>query len=297
MDDNVRDRTGLAIALSLAALSLYASMGLVIKFLSPNYSPAELSAYRNFVGLIPSLLALLTSPGWHRSGRSLRLRQWKLAAFRGLCVTFAQFMFYLSLAHIAFATATTISYATSLFMTALAIPLLGERVGAIRWTAVLIGFLGVLWIMKPGADGFTVFSVTALAAAFGYALTGVLSRKFDVEAPSALINLHTSTAGMISSTALVFAFGGFTPVSSMADVGWILAMGGFGGTATLLLTISYRMTEQSNLAPFQYFGIPIAFFLGWTFFREAPFEDLFPGALLIILGGMIVIWRERRVKV
>ena len=73
-------------------------------------------------------------------------------------------------------------------------------------------------------------------------------------------------------------------------------MGGFGGSAVLCLVISYRMTEQSNLAPFSYFGIPMAFVLGWLFFGEAPFGDLFPGVLLIVAGGLLVIWRERRMK-
>ena len=71
-------------------------------------------------------------------------------------------------------------------------------------------------------------------------------------------------------------------------------MGGIGGMAVLCLVVAYRMTEQSNLAPFAYFGIPTAFAFGWIFFGEAPFGDLFPGALLIILGGLIIIWRERR---
>jgi drug/metabolite transporter (DMT)-like permease len=60
--------------------------------------------------------------------------------------------------------------------------------------------------------------------------------------------------------------------------------------------VSYRMTEQSNLAPFSYFGIPMAFVLGWLFFDEAPWSDLFPGVLLILVGGAMVIWRERRLQ-
>ena len=79
-------------------------------------------------------------------------------------------------------------------------------------------------------------------------------------------------------------------------MGWIIAMGCFGGTAVLFLVASYRMTEQSNLAPFSYFGIPLAFVLGWFFFDETPWNALFPGALLIATGGMMIIWRERRIN-
>ncbi|WP_146347090.1 DMT family transporter [Falsiphaeobacter marinintestinus] len=296
MDDDRPDRAALAISLSLLALALFAAMGLVIKHLSPFYSAAELSAYRNLFGLIPSLVVLVTSSGWHERGRIWRLRQWKLAGFRGFCVACAQFLYYISLANIAFATATTITYANSLFMTALAIPLLGERVGAIRWIAVLIGFLGVMMIMKPGADSFSIYSLAPLGAAFGYALVGVLARWFDADAPSPLINLYTSATAAVAAFVLAMVLGGFSPILDLGQLGWIMAMGGFGGTATLLLVISFRMTEQSNIAPFNYFGIPMAFFFGWMFFDEAPVSDLFPGALLIVGGGLMVIWRERRIR-
>jgi drug/metabolite transporter (DMT)-like permease len=70
-------------------------------------------------------------------------------------------------------------------------------------------------------------------------------------------------------------------------------MGCFGGTAVLFLVVSYRMTEQSNLAPFSYFGIPLAFVMGWLFFNEAPWSTLFPGAILIAAGGLLIVFRER----
>ena len=70
-------------------------------------------------------------------------------------------------------------------------------------------------------------------------------------------------------------------------------MGAFGGSAVLLLTMAFRMTEQSNLAPFNYFGIPLAFALGWLFFDEQPWNELFPGALLIVGSGLLIIWREQ----
>ena len=68
---------------------------------------------------------------------------------------------------------------------------------------------------------------------------------------------------------------------------------GLDGKAMLLLVISYRMTEQSNLAPFSYFGIPLSFILGWLFFNEAPWSSLFPGGILIAAGGLLIVWRER----
>ncbi len=296
MIDKSGDRVWLAISLSLLALVLFDLMGLIIKHLSTNYSAAELSAYRNLFGILPSVIALLSARGWHNGGRRLRIRQWPLALTRGLIVTLAQLLFYFSLGHMAFATATTITYANAIFMTALAIPILGERVGAIRWAAVLLGFIGVLMVMGPGRDGFSIVALAPLGAAFCYALVGVTARLIDSDVPSPLINLYSVIAALFGSFALALWMGGFSQIKSTTDLFWIAGMGGLGGTAVLFLVVSYRMTEQSNLAPFNYFGIPFAFFFGWLFFREAPFSDLFPGAILIVAGGLLVIWRERRLR-
>jgi len=284
----------LAIVISLVSLVFFDLMGLIIKRLSSDYSAAELSAYRNIFGLIPSIIALWSSQNWHRNGRRLQVRQWGLICARGLIVTLAQLMFYQSLGLIAFASATTISYSSGLFVTAFAVLLLGERVGIIRWIAVLIGFVGVMMVMGPGRETFTLASLLPLGAAALYALTSVTARLIDEDVPSALVNLYSTGFAVVGSVLLALFLGGFSPVQSASDLALIIAMGGFGGTAVLLLIISFRMTEQSNLAPFSYFGIPMAFFFGWAFFGEAPIQDLFPGAILIAGGGLLVVWRERR---
>jgi drug/metabolite transporter (DMT)-like permease len=287
------DRTGLAIVLSLVALTLFDAMGLIIKHLSDGYSAAELSAWRNLFGLVPSVIVLWFSKAWRAGGKRLKIRQWKLAFFRGAIVTFAQLSFYMSLGLMAFATASTITYASALFTTALAIPLLGERVGWARWCAVLVGFVGVIMVVQPGGAGFNIYALLPLVAAAFYALVGVTARLFDDDVPSPLVNLYSSVTAAIGAFVIAYFWGGFSPIASATDLGWIMAMGGFGGTAVLFLIVSYRMTEQSNLAPFSYFGIPLAFGMGWLFFDEAPWRTLFPGAILIAAGGLLIVWRER----
>ena len=290
------DRTGLAIILSLIALLLFDIMGLVVKHLSASYSAAELSAYRNLFGLVPTVIALWWSTSWHQSGRKLKIRQWRLAIFRGITVAFAQLSFYAALGLIAFATATTISYSNALFLTALAVPLLGEKVGPIRWFAVLIGFVGVVMVIGPGRDAFTWAAVLAILAAFLYAIAAITARIVDDDVPTPVLNLYTQGIALVTSFTLVISLGGFTPIPTLADAFWITVMGCCGGVAVLFLIASYRMTEPSNLAPFTYFGIPMAFGLGWVFFNEAPIQDLFPGAILIVLGGLLIVFRERQLK-
>ena len=290
---HTKDRTGLAIIFSLIALTLFDGMGLIIKHLSNEYSAAELTAWRNLFGLVPSLIALWSSKTWRRGGKILKIRQWRLALLRGAIVTFAQLFFYISLGLMAFSTASTISYATALFTTALAIPILGERVGWVRWSAVLVGFLGVTMVIQPGTEGFSPYAFFPLAAALFYALVGVTARLFDDEVSSAVVNLYSSFSSLVGAALITFFWGGFSPITSLTDMIWIILMGGLGGTAVLLLVISYRMTEQSNLAPFSYFGIPLSFVLGWLFFNEAPWSTLFPGGILIAAAALLIVWRER----
>ena len=290
---HTEDRTGLAIILSLIALMLFDGMGLIIKHLSNDYSATELTVWRNLFGLFPTLIVLWSSTTWRTSDKALKIRQWKLALLRGAIVTFAQLSFYISLGVMAFATASTISYSTALFTTAFAIPILGERVGWVRWSAVLIGFLGVIMVIQPGVEGFSSYALFPLAAAVFYALVGVTARLFDDDVPSAVVNLYSSFSSIFVAVLITYFWSGFNTITSAIDMLWIILMGGLGGTAVLLLVISYRMTEQSNLAPFSYFGIPLSFILGWLFFNEAPWSTLFPGGILIAAGGLLIVWRER----
>ena len=290
------NRTGLAIILSLLALVLFDAMGLIIKLLSTEFSAAELSTWRNLFGLLPAFLVLYASKTWRENGKKIIIKQWKLALLRGVIASLAQLCFYWSLGLMAFAKASTITYSGALFATAFAIPILGERVGIVRWMAVIIGFIGVVFILQPGSDAFTHYSILPLAAAAFYALLTITAKLFDSQVSSALVNVYASLSSTVCAAILTLFLGGFSPISSLDEIFWIIMMGAFGGSAVLLYVVSYRMTEQSNLAPFSYFGIPIAFFFGWAFFDETPWDAIFPGGILIICGGLLIFWRERSFK-
>ena len=285
-----------AAATILVAIMLYDVMGAIIKHLSQHYPPQQLSMFRNLFGLIPTLLILFWSQNWIQAGKPIVIRQWKLALARGGLGAFAQISFYLALFHLEFATATTVLFAGPLFITALSIPLLGHRVGLWRWLAVLIGFTGVMLVMRPTAQDFTWYAMLPLCAAFGYASVSVTARLFDKTVPTAVINLYHTVGSLIGSLALVIATDGFVQIGSLGDWIWLAAMGMAGGTAVYFQISAYRLKEPSSLSPFEYFGIPFSFFLGWIFFSETPFDRLIPGAFLIVGGGLVIIWRERFLK-
>ncbi len=277
----------------LFAILMFSAMGAIIKYLGTGYSPQQLSALRNAFGLIPSMLVLLFSTGWHAAGRPLIIRQWKLGLLRGGFVAVAQLCFYYALIHIEFATASTLAFAGPLFITALSVPVLKETVGTWRWFAVAVGFFGIVWIMRPGSEVFTPYALLPIAAAFCYACSSITVRLMDEGVPSATLNIYSTGGALLGSLVLLFTTSSFTPIASAHDWFWIITMGICGGIAVLALITAYRLTSPSNLAPFEYFGIPFSFVIGWFAFTEAPFERLFPGALLIVVGGLMIVWRER----
>jgi drug/metabolite transporter (DMT)-like permease len=265
-----------AVAFVLLAIFLFDLQGVIIKFLGARYPVQQLAGFRNIFGLIPSLLVLILSRDWHSRGRILKIRQWRLGLLRGLFIAGAQFCFYLSITRMPLATATTLTYISPVLITMLSIPILKHSVGLWRWLAVIIGFIGVLMIMAPGSEVFTPYSLLPVGAAFGYSLSTVCVRLFDEHNPTALLNMYASAGALLGTLAILFATTGYQEVESLQDWGLLLCMGLVGGFAVLALIAAYRLARPASLSPFEYFGIPFAFILGWLFFDEAPFEQLIP---------------------
>ena len=282
-----------AMVLILFAVIMFSIMGAIIKYMGAHYAPQQLSAFRNAFGLFPSIFVLLLSRDWHEAGRPLFIRQWRLALMRGGFVAVAQVCFYWALVHIEFATASTLVYAGPLFITALSVPILREKVGIWRWLAVGIGFAGVLMIMQPGSKVFSPYALLPLAAAFCYASSSITVRLMDKQVSSAMLNIYSACGALFGSIVILATTSEYKDVGSAHDWFWLVAMGIVGGIAVLSLVTAYRLAEPSNLAPFEYFGIPFSFVIGWLAFSEAPFDRLLPGALLVTAGGLLIVWRER----
>jgi len=286
-----------AVGFVLVAILLFDMQGVIIKFLGDRYPVQQLAAFRNLFGLIPSILVLTLSREWHSRGRLLKIRQWRLGLLRGLFIAMAQFCFYLSITKMELATASTLTYISPVLITLLSIPILKHEVGLWRWLAVIVGFLGVVVIMGPGTEIFTVYSLLPIGAALGYSLSTVCVRLFDEHNPTALLNMYASVGALVGALVIVTATGGYREVETLGDWALLLCMGLVGGFAVLALIIAYRLARPSSLSPYEYFGIPFAFVLGWLFFDEAPFAKLIPGVFLIVAGGMLIAWREHRNRI
>jgi drug/metabolite transporter (DMT)-like permease len=214
-------------------------------------------------------------------------------------VAVAQLALYGSYRYLELATVAVIAYSGPLFITMLAIPWLGERVGIWRWAAVLGGFAGVVLVIGPGTEVFTWSGILPAVAAFFYANSLVLTRKFDRSVSHAAINLYAQAGAIAGSLILLFTIPsvvmpGGTAAEVFADLGWALLLGGFGGFGVYFLTLAYRRSPASLLAPFEYFGVLSALAIGWIVFREWPVQRIFPGVVFIVGAGLVIILRERR---
>ena len=285
-----------AIAIILFGIAAFDIMGVIVRLLGNNYPILQISVLRNLFGVIPSIVILMIGPGLSDLKKINTVYYWKIIIFRGAVVLLAQFCFYTALTKIEFATASSLGFTSPLFITLLSIPILSHKVGFYRIFAVCFGFLGVLAIFQPFNDGFTIWLILPVIAGFCYALSSILVRFFPDEIHSGSIQIGQQLVTALIGAVVLTAMGDFIPIETIKDVQIFLMLGLFGGIGVLSLVISYRMVEPSVLAPFEYFGIPISFILGWLFFAEAPFEILFPGVFFIVCGGIIIIYRESRNK-
>ena len=291
MTTNIR-----AILVCLLAYLCFDLMSVHVRILSASYSPQELSVYRNVLGVLPSILLLMYTRELSFDIKDYKIKKWKLAFGRGLLVALAQLLFYTALADLELATVSALGQTNAIFIVLIAVIFYREKVGAWRWSAVIIGFGGAVWIMQPGSNMFTWTAALPIGAAFCYAASMVTLRSFDVSISSAIIYLYSSVAAALGAILLATGTTDFSPIQSMSDALLILSMSLCGGFGVVFLMYAFRQAPASVLAPFSYFGILTAFGLGWIVFDELPLDKLFPGVILIILSGLTILWREERNK-
>jgi drug/metabolite transporter (DMT)-like permease len=228
--------------------------------------------------------------------KDYKIKKWKLAFGRGLLVALAQLLFYTALADLELATVSALGQTNAIFIVLIAVIFYREKVGLWRWSAVIVGFGGAVWIMQPGSNLFTWSAALPIGAAFCYAASMVTLRSFDVSISSAIIYFYSSIAAALGAILLATGTTDFSPIQSISDALLIFSMSLCGGFGVVFLMYAFRQAPASVLAPFSYFGILTAFGLGWIIFDELPIDKLFPGVILIVLSGLTILWREERNK-
>jgi len=283
-----------AILTCLLAYFFFDVMSVHVRILSINYSPQELSVYRNVIGVLPAIFYLWYSKELSLKISDYKLEQWKLAISRGLVIAIAQLCLYTAIAKLELATVSALGQVSALFTVLLAIFIYNEQVGFWRWTAVIFGFVGALMIIRPGSDIFSWYSILPICAAFCYASSIITLRSFKSSISSAILFLYSAISAAFGAMVLAFGSISFTPIKSLIDGILITSMAVCGGFGVVFLMYAFRNAPSALLAPFSYFGILTSFLIGWIVFNEFPVDTLFPGVLLILISGFVIIWRENK---
>jgi len=267
-------------------------MTLCVKLLGQDTPSGQIIFARGVISV--AVLALIA---W-RTDRLhlLKTRNWRGHALRSLSGTVSMFFLFAAITMIPLADVTAITYTSPMFLTVLAMLFLGERIHRYRWTALILGFVGVLIMIGPhlsfGAEG-SLGSLAALGAALFAAFAMTSLRAMSANEHAITITFYFSLTFMIcAGLTAVTGWPMPTPLQALL----IILAGFFGVFGQLLMTYSYRYSEASTIAPLEYTSMLMAVTLGYLFFGETPSLSIWIGGPLVIGAGLLVLWREHSLK-
>jgi drug/metabolite transporter (DMT)-like permease len=280
----------------VVAIALFSTMDAMVKGLGAHYPTLQIMLCRTLIGVVPLLWLIQIAGGW----TTLRSRQPMLQFGRVIVSFLSLFGFFYLFPLMPLAELYAISFAAPFFMTAMGVLLLGEQVGWRRWSAVAVGFIGVLVIVQPGSAAFHPLSLGVLAATFCYALSMVCVRRLSrTDSDQATIMSFSIASvglcgiGIVGNELFGRPLGVQWVWPTAIDWLWLIAVGLTGGLAQILVTRAWRMAPAAVLAPFDYISIVFALTFGWLFWREVPTRWLWAGLPLIIGSGLYILHRER----
>jgi S-adenosylmethionine uptake transporter len=283
----------------------------LIKWLSGDYPLHEMMFARSVIGLAVSLTILQFEGGF----RELRTARPFLHLLRGLLVVMANMTYFTALAVLPLAEATALFFVAPLFITLMSVPLLGERVGPFRMLAVVVGFGGVLLMLRPagGAGGAEVDRLTLLlpmASAFFYASFQILTRRLGAASKASAMAVYIQGTFIAVSLGFLLVAGDGRFAEGVEngslrfllrawrwpaaeDLWLFLALGTISGFVGYCMSAAYRAAEVGVVAPFEYVALPLAIFWGWSIFGHLPGPWVMAGIALIVGAGLTVFLRER----
>lgn len=269
----------------LGAVLLFSAANVLVKWTVASYPINEVVFFRNAFALIPAFVLVAANGGL----RSLHTKRPTAHLLRGLLGVAAMATLFLSFQMMPLADATAISFVQPLFLTALSVPFLGERVGPYRWSAVIVGFIGVLIMIQPGADSLESGAVIGLASAFLMACAFVLVRRLSTTESSSAIVFYFAVISTVAS-ALALPLGWLTP--TLPDFGLLALLGLAGGTAQYLMTQAFRLAPAAVIAPFNYTSMIWAALFGYLIWGDLPTIALLAGGGVVMASGLYILYRE-----
>lgn len=284
---DTRDRVLVGIALTSFAYFVFSGQDAAIKLLVAGMSVWQVLFVRS--ATILAGCALLGGRDLYRD--AIRSPIVKPMLGRSFLILAAWLCYYTAARHLQLAELTTIYFAAPVIVTILSILVLGERVPPMRWLAVLLGFAGVFIACDPARLGISLPIVLVLAAACFWALSIVLLRKIALKERTA-IQLILNNGFFLVTAGLPMIWFWVTP--SLAQACIMVGVGAFGGIAQFALFEGMKRAPASTIAPFEYTSLVWSFSFGYLIWGDVPRHEVFVGAALIVLAGLIIIAGEHR---
>jgi drug/metabolite transporter (DMT)-like permease len=288
------------IGLKILSVTVFTAMAICIKAAASTVPPGQAVFFRSIFA-VPVILLWLVWSGGLRSGLDTTNPMGHL--WRGLVGSTAMFLGFTALGLLPLPEVTALGYAAPLLTVIFAAMFLGEQVRIFRLSAVFLGLVGVVIVLAPrltildvdsASKLQTIGAMAALLGAVFAALAQVFVRKLvHTEQTSAIVFYFSITAALLSLTTL--PFGWAMPAPGQAAL--LVAAGLLGGVGQILLTESYRHAETSVIAPFEYVSMVLALAFGYLIFSETPTVSMLGGAALIVMAGLFIIWRERKLGI
>lgn len=279
-----------AILMMVAAAGILTVNDAIAKWLTERYPVGQVLAMRG--GLVVVMVY-----GWailSGRGSALRVKSWPLHMTRGGLMAVSTFLFVTSLWLMPIADAIAISFAGPIFATALAALILAERVGWRRWSAVAVGFAGVVVMVRPTPEMFRIVALIPIVAAFVGALRDIVTRKLGTSGESTLMVLIVSTSIVTFAGLLTLPFGWVVP--TMAELGLLLITSVLVAVAQGLMIESLRFGEVGLVGPFKYTSLLWALVLGLLVWGDVPGTWTLAGAALVVASGLYIWHRESVVR-
>jgi drug/metabolite transporter (DMT)-like permease len=281
-------RPAAGIGWMLVATLLFVSLDTTAKFLSADY-PVEQVVWARFTFHFVFVLGLIAPQGLP----GLRTARPGLQLLRSAFMLGANGFFFYGLRELPLVTASAVVFVGPLLVTALSVPLLGEKVGPRRWAAIAVGFGGAMVIIQPGPGMFDSAAIWPLCAAISFSFYQICTRALSrYDAPLTTL-LYTAVVGMVASSIVVPA------VWVAPDMnGWLLmgTAGVFGALGQLALIKAIGSAPVSTVAPFSYIGLLWATAFGFLAFGDVPALNTLIGAAIIAASGLYVLHRERAAR-
>ena len=287
-DNKLLTKNQIGVLYGVASVACFAMMDACVKWLDM-LPVGEVLFSRFFFGLIPILMLVPRSEfkTFYKTTRP------KLHAFRAISGTLAIVALFIALREIPLADVVSLTFGGPIFVTLGSIFFLSEKVGIRRWSAVLIGFIGMLMIVKPAYDELNIYYLFPIVFCIFFACVALSIRSLSSTEPNYRIALYFSLLSMIVGLATL-PFGWVMP--SKFELFLLIFTGIIGSYANILLTVSLRIAEASLVTPTKYLNLVFAILLGYFIWGEIPKILTLLGASLIIISSIIIFMRESQLK-